>query len=123
MCSCKEMARNSACLKLAGYLEAEQQGNLNEWMRQHNGGQSLDPAGSSRDEPAKHTSGLGSSFSQDLNKMASNQQNGLLSGAIPPHPPTHPLISPPIPWEFCNLRQTLVRYGDGRYGKLEYVRG
>lgn len=69
---------------ISGYLEAEQQGNLEEWMRQHNGVQNLDPIGSCRDEPENHPSGLSSTFSEDLNKMASsrgsNQQNGMLSG-------------------------------------------
>ena len=63
---------------LAGYLEAEQQGTLAEWMRQHNGGQSLDPAentGGCSAEPASCTSELSGTFSQDLNRIADTRQN------------------------------------------------
>ena len=62
----------------AGYLEAEQQGTLAEWMRQHNGGQSLDPVdnvGSCGAEPASCTSELSGTFSQDLNRIADTRSS------------------------------------------------
>jgi len=59
---------------ISGYLEAEQQGTLDEWMRQHNGGQTLETtpvilAAGLQGGPAE----LSSTFSQDLNHIASTR--------------------------------------------------